>query len=216
MLFFKGLQPIISLKTEDLELQKTNTSYNSSFTAGGLLHQEFLAIKSIITADNFLQLIDIEEQENRYIGIKSLGARKRIIPQIKARVVSVDPGFWDEFYTWSDKEQKLGLFYVSLKTYRLIFEIHWEVALKKFKTGDQLDDYSVTMFMDELASKNEDMASWSEKTFKKVNSRYRKALLDSGLMRGKKLIRPQGIHDSYWEYFKSNNENWFLEACFIR
>ncbi len=196
-------------------MQTNTTEYNSSFTAGGLLYQEFIALESIINDIHFPDLIDKEEQENQFIAIKTLSARKRIIPQIKLRVKTVHPNFWNEFYTWTEKEQKLGLFYVILKTYRLIFEIHWEVTLKKFKTGDLLEPYSIKMFIDELSSKNEEIANWSEKTIDKVNSRYRKALNDAGLMNNKRLIIPQGIQENFWNYFKINNENWFLEACFM-
>ena len=197
-------------------MHSSNTTYNSNFTAGGLLHQEFLALKPIIQSDEIHTLLEQEKQENKYIAIKSLGARKRIIPQIKARISAVDQSFWSEFYRWSDGEQKLGLFFVALKTYRLLFELHWEVALKKFRTGSKLDSYAITMFMDELSSRNDEVASWSEATLDKINSRYRKALTDAGLLKNKKLFTPNGIDESFWEYFKNSNESWFLEACFIK
>lgn len=196
-------------------MQSSNTSYNSGFTAGGLLHQEFLALKLVILSDEPITLLDKEKDVNKYIAIKSLGARKRIISQIKARISSTDSSFWDEFYLWSDREQKLGLFFVALKTYRILFELHWEVALKKFRTGSKLDSYAITMFLEELSSRNDEVASWSEATLNKINSRYRRALADAGLLKNKKLITPNGIDESFWEYFKNSNESWFLEACFI-
>lgn len=199
-----------------INLHSSNTTYNSNFTAGGLFHQEFLALEPIIQSDEIFTLLEYEIQVNKYIAIKSLGARKRIIPQIKARISAVDSSFWDEFYSWSDKEQKLGLFFIVLKTYRLLFELHWEVAHKKYRTGSELDSYTITMFLDELSSRNEEVDSWSEATFKKINSRYRKALSDAGLLKNKQLITPSGIDNSFWEYFKSSNESWFLEACFIK
>lgn len=196
-------------------MHSSNTSYNSGFTAGGLLHQEFVALKPVIQSDETITLLEEEKDENRYIAIKSLGARKRIISQIKTRLSSTDSSFWDEFYSWSEREQKLGLFFVALKTYRILFELHWEVTLRKFRTGSELDSYAITMFLEELSSRHEDIASWSEATLSKINSRYRKALTDAGLFKNEKLISPKGIDFSFWEYFKNSNESWFLEACFL-
>jgi hypothetical protein len=71
------------------------------------------------------------------------------------------------------------------------------------------------MRMDEIASFDEEVSKWSDSTFKKINVQYRKALKDVSLYNGKTLNRESNASISFWNYFKINNEAWFLEACFV-
>jgi hypothetical protein len=193
---------------------KTN-KYDANFTAGGILYHEFFAMKEILLSDNFDERIKIEEEQNNVIGIKTLGSRKRIISEIKRRYNNAPLEFWSHFFDWNEKEQKLALFFLCLKTYPLILDIHFEVAIKKFKTGNKLDAYDIQMRMDEIASSDEEVSKWSDKTLKKINVQYRKAIKDVGLYNGKTLFRESKAPISFWNYFKINNEAWFLEACFV-
>ena len=122
--------------------------------------------------------------------------------------------FWIYFFGWNENEQKLALFYLCLKTYPLIFDIHFEVTLKKFKLGAPLDTYSIQMQIDEIASSDEDVATWSDSTYKKINVQYRKALKDVGLWNGERLLEATNASSQFWNYFKDHQEGWFLSACF--
>jgi hypothetical protein len=102
-----------------------------------------------------------------------------------------------------------------LKTYPLVLDIHLEVALKKFKTGNTLNAYDIQMRLDEISSKDDFVSSWSESTLEKINVQYRKAIKDAGLFDGNNLVKPVGIISSFWKYFEDINESWFLSACFI-
>lgn len=201
-----------------LEYTMTNNNlnkYDANFTAGGILYNEFIALKQILLSDDFEELIKIEEGQNNLIGVATKGARKRIISEIKRRYSTAPMNFWKVFFNWTEREQKLALFFLCLKTYPLVFDIHFEVSLKKFKTGDKLEAYDVQMRMDEIASKDEEVSKWSEATLKKINVQYRKAIKDVGLYNGTTLIREAKASSAFWDYFKTNNEAWFLEACFI-
>ena len=189
--------------------------YDANFTAGGILYNEFIALKEILMSDQFIELIKIEEEQNNSIGIKTLGSRKRIISEIKRRYSQVSLDFWHNFFEWNEVEQKLGLFFLCLKTYQLVFDIHFEVTLKKFKTGNKLEAYDIQMRIDEITSNDEEVSKWSEKTFNKINVQYRKAIKDIGLYNGTTLKRETKAREIFWDYFKNNNESWFLEACFI-
>lgn len=191
------------------------TKYDANFTAGGLLFTEFKALEGILLSPNFKALVKIEEEENKVIGIATNSARKRIISEIKRRYNKVNTGFWIHFFEWSDYEQKIGLFYICLKTYPLILDIHIEVALKKFRMGSKMDAYDIQMRMEEIMSYDEDVANWSESTFKKINVQYRKMLRDILMYNGKKLSVPDKVNPLFWDYFKQINEHWFLKACLI-
>ncbi|MFB9056536.1 BrxA family protein [Mariniflexile ostreae] len=191
------------------------TKYDANFTAGGLLFTEFKALETILLSSNFKELIKKEEEQNKVIGIATNSSRKRIISEIKRRYDQVNADFWNHFFQWSDYEQKLGLFYLCLKTYPLVLDIHIEVALKKFKMGSSMDAYDIQMRMEEIMSYDDEVANWSEKTFYKMNTQYRKVLKDVGMYNGKKLNRPEKASLMLWSYFKQINGQWFLKACFI-
>ena len=195
---------------------ENKTKYDANFTAGGLLLNEFTAIQPIIMTNDFDELIKVEVEENKLIGIKTRSARERIIAEIKRRHQNSSKNFWDNFYNWNVKEQKLALFYLCLKTYPLIFDIHFEVTLKKFKIGAELKDYDIQMRLDEIASVDDYVAGWSESTFRKINVQYRKVLRDAGLYKGLKLSKSSIYNPDFWKFFTDNKEQWFLDACFIK
>ena len=187
---------------------------DANFTAGGLLYNDFVAISSILTSDNFLKEINEEIQVNKLLGIPTESARKRVILEIVRRYEIVSTTFWDWFVTISEMEQKLALFYVCLKTYPIVFDLHMEVGLKKYKLGADLDAFAVKMRLDELSSMNDSVGLWSESTLDKINSQYRTTLKDCGLLTGEVLNAPANIPDSFWDYFDGLDESWFKEMCF--
>jgi len=193
---------------------KIKSKYDANFTAGGILFNEFTALEDMLLSKNFEERISIEEEENNVMGVATNSARKRIISEIKRRYNVAPNDFWICFFGWNENEQKLALFYLCLKTYPLIFDIHFEVTLKKFKVGVPLDTYGIQMQIDEIASSDEDVASWSDSTYKKINVQYRKALKDVGLWNGKRLLEATNASSQFWSYFEDQQEAWFLSACF--
>lgn len=191
-----------------------NKKYDANFTAGGLLFNEFIALEVLLLSENFEEGIAIEEEQNNVIGIATNSARKRIISEIKRRYHLAPDDFWSHFFVWHEHEQKLALFYLCLKTYPVVLDLHFEVTIKKFKSGNKLDAYDLQMRLDELASNDEDIAKWSESTFNKINVQYRKALKDAGLFDGEKPTNISKVNDHFWNFFNDINESWFLEACF--
>jgi hypothetical protein len=193
----------------------TNNKYDANFAIGALFYNEFIVLEKIFLSDNFNELIKVEEVNNELVGIATFSARKRILREIKRRYNTMNLSFWEFFYELSEKEQKLALFFVILKTYPIVMDIHVDIALSRFKIGSSLDVYDITMKLDEIASRNERVASWSETTFRKINIQYRKMIKDIGIYQGNNLVTPSGISNTFWDYFKKNNEAWFIEACFV-
>lgn len=197
-------------------MPKINKTYDANFTAGGLLINEFKVLEKMLLGNQFDQEIHQEELNNNLIGIATMSARKRIISEIKRRYHAAPIGFWNYFFQWNDTEMKFGLLYLCFKTYPLVLDIHIEVALKKFITGNTMTAYDIQMRLDEIASKDEHVAKWSNETFDKINVQYRKALKDVGIYDGANLNRPHNVSPLFWQYFESLNENWFLTACFLK
>jgi hypothetical protein len=191
------------------------SKYNANFTAGGLLFNEFVVLEKIILSDDFEKEFSEEIEENNLMGIDTRASRKRISQEIIRRRESVPSNFWSFFYRLNLREQKLALFYVALKTYQILFDIHLDVAVKKFKTTKVLTPYDVTMRLDEIASKDDYVGGWSPSTLEKINTRYRRAIEEAELYKSEELNRSPIGNSQFWEYFKNNGENWFLTACFI-
>ncbi|MGQ1910983.1 BrxA family protein [Marinifilum sp. RC60d5] len=195
-------------------MTRNKTKYESNFTSAGLLYHEFIALQNVLLSPNFSVLMQSEQKDNQYLGIATQTGRKRAIHEIKRRYSNAPSGFWQQFFEWDIQEQKLGLFFLILKTYPIIFELHWNVTLNKFRTGDNLDSYDLTMKFDELSSNNEIIDSWANSTINKLNTRYRRALTEVGMLKNKALQKPPVNKPLYWDYYKNISEAWFLEACF--
>jgi hypothetical protein len=196
-------------------MPNNKSKYDANFTAGGLLFNEFKALEAMLVGENFEQEIKQEEEQNNIIGIATSSARKRVISEIKRRTKIAPTGFWEHFYNWNEDEQKLALFYLCLKAYPLIMDIHIDVALKKYRIGAKLEAYDIQMRFEEIMSYDDEVGSWSMATLKKLNVQYRKALKDAGLYNATNVLKkPVKQSDQFWNYFKEINEHWFLEACF--
>ena len=197
-------------------MSKQVKTYDANFTAGSLFFNEFKSLESLLKDDDFLSIIQDEEKNNHLIGIATMSARKRIIREIKRRYSMAPIGFWNYFFQWNQQEMKFGLLYLCFKTYPLLMDIHIEVALKKFKTGNTMNAYDIQMRLDEIGSKYDDVSNWSKRTLENINGNYRKAIKDTGLYDGSNLIRPLKISPTFWQYFEDIHENWFLAACFVK
>ncbi|MCG8734672.1 BrxA family protein, partial [Tenacibaculum finnmarkense] len=189
--------------------------YDANFTAGGIFFNEFSNLKDCLLDEDFEQIVRNDIEENKILAIKMLSSRKRIVSEIIRRYKVMSPRFWGFFKDLNKSEQKLGLLYVCLKTYPIVFDLHFQVTVQKEKLGLELTEYDIQMRLDELSSTSEDVGSWSEATIKKINTQYRKALKDANLHNGKILQKSLNVNEYFWDYFKENNEKWFLEACFI-
>ena len=115
-----------------------NKKYDANFTAGGLLFNEFIALEVLLLSEKFEEGIAIEEEQNNVIGIATNSARKRIISEIKRRYHLAPDDFLRHFFGWHENEQKLALFYLCLKTYPVVLDLHYEVTIKKFKSANKL------------------------------------------------------------------------------
>lgn len=189
--------------------------YDANFTAGGIFFNEYSALKDHLLNEEFISLLKNDIQENKILGVATLSARKRIVLEIIRRYNTMPKSFWFFFQHLSEQETKLALFYVCLKTYPIVFDLHFNVSVLLEKKGEILNDFSVQMRLDELSTSSSEVATWSDTTLKKINTQYRKALKDTELTKKEILVKPFMVSDSFWEYFKLTNEAWFLQACFI-
>ena len=193
---------------------KKKTKYDANFTAGGIFFNEFSNLRVYTVQANFEEIVSNDVQANEILAIDVLSSRKRIVSEILRRYQTMSLQFWEFFQNLNEQETKLALFYVCLKTYPIVFDLHFQVTVQKYRLGSDLTEYDIQMRLDELVANSEEVANWSILTIKKINTQYRKALKDAGLFDGLQLIKPHTINDVFWNYFRENEAVWFLDACF--
>ena len=183
------------------------SKYTGSFTAGALLHREFVVIQQFMQDENLKELLALEIKQNKHLAIKTETGRKRIVSEMQIRIQHAPAAFWDFFYNLPETEQKLALFYLCLKTYLLVFDLHFEVVVPKWKLHTkELDTLDIQMRIDRIAAFDETVYNWTVVTKKKLITKYRKMLKEAGLMNNEKLIKPDGITYEFWQYFIRLNE----------
>lgn len=193
-----------------------NLKYNGTFSSNGILFSETKRVLEILKGDDVNEDLKKEVIENNLLQINSEETRGRAVREIKKRNKFVTKDFWEHFDLSTENEQSLLFFYLCLKTYRILFDLHFMVTVKRnFIDSTIPDTFNYKMAVDELASNNEKVAGWSESTLKKTLSNYRSLMRVSGLLKGKALVTPF-LNDSFWDQFKDKGEFWFLEACFQR
>jgi hypothetical protein len=195
-------------------MSERNLEYNGTFSANGILFSETVRLKSILAGENVDENLALEVRENKLLQINSEATRGRVIREIRKRNKYAPAGFWNEFAQCPEEEQRLLFFYLCLKTYRILFDLHFKVTVRRFHVDATLpDNFQYKMAVDELASENEVAAGWSETTLVKTFSNYRRLLRVAGLLAGEKLQKPN-VNPDFWEQFRKVKEFWFMEACF--
>jgi len=168
--------------------------------------------------DNCSELLQKEEIENNQIlQVNSISSRKRFVMEFKRRYTSVPTRFWQAWQKMSEAGQRAGLLYAILKTYKLVFDFHFNVTLKKWNSVDhRLLKDNLLMEFNELSAHDEFVDSWSEATKKKCCSSYLTILRQSGLLDEKTSeLTPIKLATEEFAYYIHQGEEWFLEACLL-
>jgi len=196
-------------------LKKTDEIYSAAFTAGGLLYRETLFVLDLLLHENAEELLTEEVENNKYIRINSQSARQRSLQEIRKRNIYTDNIFWKLFKESDEEQQRLMLFYLCIKAYKLVFDFHFNVTLPKWKINNHVQDsFYYKMRLDEIAMSYTEVDSWTSTTQTKVITVYLRMIKESGFVKNNSLS-PVSTESSFWEYFIRKKELWFLEACFF-
>jgi hypothetical protein len=189
--------------------------YSASFTAGALLYEEHRRLGALLGAPDFEARLRQEIEENAYLGIKAYSSRKRVASELRKRHAAAPPGFWSFYAQRSAAEQRLALFFLCLKAYPLMMDFHVEGALKQWRgLARRLEALDLQRRLDEIASMDEEVGSWTEATQRKTITVYLRTLAEAGLLKDGALVKPAAIAPDFWAYFAQLGEAWFSEACF--
>jgi len=191
--------------------------YSASFTAGSLLYKETTALLPLLLSSDAEIQIKEEIKQNNLLKINSENSRKRIVSEIVKRLSYVDDHFWKTYAKQTEAGQKLMLFYLCLKAYKLMFDFHFNVTVKQWNSSVQeADPYLYQMQLSEIASKDESVDKWTELTKGKVVSVYLNILKDIKILdAGNYNLKAINIPNTFFKYFTKNQEQWFMDACLL-
>ena len=157
------------------------------------------------------------ENSVEILPIQSASARERVTLEMVKRFKSVPKAFWVDYQTFPEQQQKLALFYVILKTYRLLYEFQLNVAVKRFNSANntlQIDDLWMEFY--NIAARDPFVESWTEQTKKKGIQSYLAMLRQVGLLNTETgTLQRIDIAQEAYIPFVQLGELRFLQACFI-
>lgn len=194
-----------------------NSPYSASFTAAALMHDEMNAVLPYLLNDCSSAAVKMIENSLEILPIKSVSARERVTLEMVKRFKSVPRSFWEDYLTFPESQQKLALFYVILKTYRLLYEFQLNVAVKRFNSANnRLEIEDLFMEFYDIASRDPFVDSWTDKTKKKAIQSYLTMLRQVGLLNPETgVLQRIDIEQEAYIPFVRLGELWFLQACFI-
>ena len=196
---------------------KQNSPYTATITGCGFLYYEFLRILPLLMSKDSTRLLKEEIDNNLLFQVNSQKARLRFLAEFKRRYNALPISFWNDFFKMNELSQRAGLLYVILKTYRLIFDFHFNVTVKRWNSVDQrLCKTDIMMELSDLSSRDPFVDSWTDNTKSRCASQYLTILRQAGLLQEKtnKLL-PIHLAPADYEYYIRSGEEWFLEACLL-
>lgn len=198
-------------------MNKNNSPYTATITGCAFLFNEFLRILPLLMSEKANELLKDEVKNNRLLQVNSQKARQTFITEFKRRYNAVPASFWVGLQDRNEKAQRVGLLYAILKAYKLVFDFHFNVTIKRWNSVDQtLRKNDIMMEFSELSSRDEFVDSWTDKTKDRCASQYLTILRQVGLLQEKTdELHPIHLTPTDYEYYIHNGEEWFLEACLL-
>lgn len=189
--------------------------YSASVTGGGFLYEETVALMPLLQSPERNRLLKEEAVNNTILHVNAETSRKRFISEINRRYKSMPASFWNEWTTMDDANRKVALFMVILKTYKILFDLHVNVTMRRWNSASRSVDRSdLMMEFNEISSKDEFVDSWTENTKKKVAAAYLSILRKVNMLDDDNQLHP--IHCTNYDFYLIHGEAWFLEACLLQ
>ena len=194
-----------------------NSPYSASFTARALGYYEMESILPVLLDESIQDKVRVLSQDSTHLQLATLGSRKRVLAEMLVRFNAVERSFWDRYIGLGEKEKRLALLFVVLKSYRLLFELQVNLVIPKYYSPDRvLSKNDVYAAISEVASRDEFVDSWSEDTRKRAASQYVTILRQAGLIdETTDELRETDVADEELYYYVKTGEIWFLQACLL-
>ncbi len=194
---------------------KKNSPYTAAITGGGFLFTETNALLPLLQSPDRAALLKDERVNNRLLQINAESSRYNAIVEIARRYDAMPADFWEDYKIMNENDQQVALFFVILKTYKICFDFHINVTMRKWNSISKSLVYDdIEMEFNEVSARDEFVDSWSEKTKRKVAGSYLTILRKVGILDNEDNLHP--LSASNFDYYIINGEQWFLEACLLQ
>ena len=194
---------------------KKNSPYTAAITGGGFLFTETNALLPLLQSPDRTALLKDERVNNRLLQINAESSRYNAIVEIARRYDAMPTDFWEDYKIMNENDQQVALFFVILKTYKICFDFHINVTMRKWNSISKSLVYDdIEMEFNEVSARDEFVDSWSEKTKRKVAGSYLTILRKVGILDNEDNLHP--LSASNFDYYILNGEQWFLEACLLQ
>ena len=196
-------------------IEKYKSPYTAALTGGGFLFEETIMLLPLLQDENSEKLLQEEKVNNNVLHINAETSRKKVITEIRRRYQAVPPSFWNDFKEMSDSDKMIALLYVILKTYKICFDFHVNVTMRKWNSiSKSIDKEDLMMEFNEISAKDDFVDSWSDSTKEKVAGAYLTILRKVGMLEKENHLHSLTC-DNYG-YYLAKGEPWFLEACLLQ
>lgn len=198
-------------------MNKKNSPYTATITGCAFLFNEFLRILPLMMSEDAAEQLKDEIKSNKILQVNSQKARQTFITEFKRRYNAAPAAFWISFQTMSEQAQRAGLLYAILKAYKLAFDFHFNVTIKRWNSVEQtLKKNDIMMEFNELSARDEFVDSWTDKTKDRCASQYLTILRQAGLLKSKTdELQPIHLEPSDYAYYIHSGEEWFIDACLL-
>lgn len=197
-------------------MAKIKSIYSAALTGCSFMIDEMNACLPLLMDENSEALMKQEVSENKVMMMRSQQTRYRASVEFRRRYVAVPREFWEKYLLMGRQQQLIAMYYVCLKTYRILFDLHVNVALKKWKSANRTVTKNDAMSeIYEIAANDEFVDSWSEETKDRVASSFLTFMRKAGLLKETGELQAPRLNDTEYRIFIEMGDEWFLQACFL-
>lgn len=187
-----------------------NGKYSAGLVSQSFWFVEFKRVVNLLNHGETEEKIKFLCLEENLFGAAKEYRAKRIYGYIWNRVRQLDEGLIKLFWESDLATQKIINLICILKIDRLFFEFLYEVYREKAILGfDKIEDTDISAFFNRKEIQNDDIASWTDETKKRLRNIYTNYMVDANLLivvdKEKKITVP--ILDlSLERYLKENGD----------
>ncbi len=197
-------------------MTKIKSIYSAALTGCSFMIDEMNACLPMLMEENSDALLKEEVYSGKILMMKSVQTRNRAVFEFKRRYNAVPKEFWTRYLNMSRQQQLVAMYFICLKTYRILFDLHINVALKKWKSANRLVTKNDAMSeLYEISSNEEFVDSWSEETKDKVAGSFLTYMRRAGLLNNSGELQAPALNESDYRIYVEMGESWFLQACFL-
>ena len=198
-------------------MKKNNSPYTAAITGGGFLFDETNLLLPLMMSEDSEMLLKKEKLENNLLQINRQTSRERAIFEIRRRYNTVPKSFWEDYLQMNEQSQKIALFYVILKTYKICFDFQINVTRNKWQSiSRSVTRDDLLMEFNEIGARDEFVDSWTDNTRIKVAAAYLSILRKVGMLDENNELHPVKDTEEAMVYYIRMGEQWFLEACLLQ